>query len=203
MIFDLTMEQYQERLREAVELATDRNTRSWRMFEVMQELLSLLGQDELPPKFCKGCGTTDLPPRRSSWCGEECQLNFYRKFQWQNLQYKIMDRNCCEICGRDRSIPIPDLKIGYHREYDQFVVCDYLSVDRTSGYYNIWQVHHINPINANGGGGKIFDPDNLALLCIPCHGMAHRELNDLHRPSPEEKVRSQGYTLLDDYGGVK
>ena len=202
MIFDLTREQYQERLREAVELATDRATRSWRMGEVMCALLEIMKAEEFPTgRFCKGCGTTDLPPRRSSWCSQECQDDFYSKFLWQWVVSRVLDEhNCCWICGIDRSIPKEGVKLGYSREHGQYIDCDYIRIDCKYGGISLWQVHHIQPVNANGGGGRVFDRDNLAMVCTKCHGVAHRELNEEHRPSPEQKMRNDGYTLLEDYG---
>lgn len=61
----------------------------------------------------------------------------------------------------------------------------------------IWQIHHRQPINANGGGGSFFDPYNLELLCSECHGKAHAELNKLEK---DEKWREQ-WSTLDDFTG--
>lgn len=63
----------------------------------------------IPPPFrgqrgrCSWCGTTDLPPRRSSWCSDKCVEEYRKRSDPGYIRFlvKQRDKGICALCGCD------------------------------------------------------------------------------------------------------
>lgn len=99
-------------------------------------------------KTCRWChGQTEAP--RRCWCSEECVGKYERVYSWGAMRSLVMrrDKRTCQRCGTTTPPPpAPRTRRGYGRE-------------------DPWDVDHI--IRVVDGGTD--DPENLRLLCIPCH----------------------------------
>jgi 5-methylcytosine-specific restriction endonuclease McrA len=79
-------------------------------------------------------------------------------WNWAAVRTFVMlrDRNTCQLCGTTDP-PLPEEK--EHQLWDGG------PTTRTRYRFDPWDVDHIIPV-ADGGTD---DPENLRLLCIPCH----------------------------------
>lgn len=138
-------------------------------------------------KHCVWCGKA-LEGRRVRWCGSDCAFSagFHCAPQSPDAKmYRLINaQQCaCKRCGLDFSEEIQKrLKEKYARlnkvgasiweglkrrertPEDPPEKVTYYSL----GYYSgdIWQTDHIIPVHR---GGKGIDPNNLQVLCVPCH----------------------------------
>lgn len=104
---------------------------------------------------CQWCGNT-LPPRRKSFCCEECSKEYwdivaFKRSRSGYSNHIVWRDNCtCQDCGaflayqNDHGIYIP---LGINAE-----------------------VHHILPVSMGGTD----DPKNLITLCHNCHVKRHK-----------------------------
>ncbi len=98
-------------------------------------------------KLCAWC-KTELSGRRQRWCSDACVRLYSRVWDWAAMKKYIKERDGhkCQRCGT--TDPPPPKKVrGWQQRLDP------------------WDVDHILPV-ADGGTD---DPENLRLLCIPCH----------------------------------
>ena len=118
------------------------------------------------PKRCRWCHG-GLTGRRTKWCSEECVLKYQRVWNWRAMRCLIVarDEKTCQKCDTTEPPPPPKNKYGgYSYRRDP------------------WDVDHI--IRVTDGGTD--DPDNLRLLCIPCHGKVGYEQRGSVREQPPE-----------------
>lgn len=111
-------------------------------------------------KLCRWC-STEIPPKRSAWCGDECVRRFLRVSTWQALATYILERDGarCQRCGTDAP--------GWLRTRE-FYAGSWSGRNLYGNYCNLvpwWEVDHIVPV-VDGGTD---DPANLRLLCHACH----------------------------------
>ena len=130
---------------------------------------------------CTVCGK-EMPPRRSSYCSEEC----YSRNTWSIARARAMRRDdrICQFCGFDsQKLQAVFRTLDWTRRRH---------LVKTLGFdfHNHWgaglEVDHIIPRSEGGDNAQ----DNLRTLCIPCHRTrtkvwhAHRTAarNDAERP---------------------
>lgn len=170
----LSKEEWEALIREAAELAVNRKNRAMTS-GMFQDALTHLIEQQLPKRICMNCGKLLGEGRRKRYCSKECWNSFWYKFSWQWLRDDILiERNCCERCGMEREIPWEDRYLIHDNQFSTI----HESPDFFYTAYGppLWEIHHIQPVNAHGGEGKIFDPDNLSMLCVKCHDIVHAEL---------------------------
>lgn len=121
--------------------------------------------------LCKWC-KAEVPPRRRSWCSDECVNKYSRVWSWEAVRryVKERDRLTCQCCGTTDP-PKPETRSGWGQRYDP------------------WDVDHIVPVIQGGTD----DPDNLRLLCMDCHVEVGYEQRGTTRPEPHPD-------LFDDIG---
>ncbi len=112
-------------------------------------------RDESGKKLCKVC-QSKLPPRRSSYCSDECWLRNTPAMMRRAVQKR--DQGICAICGLDTK-----------------------TVKSSGGYYGTrhkWEADHILPVSEGGG---LCGLDGYRTLCKGagtnnCHGKVSGEL---------------------------
>lgn len=111
-----------------------------------------------PRGMCRWCGTTIL-----------------RQDGRVNLRRSFCGRHCIDAY-RLRADPRVMRRFIYHRDLGICQVCrevfDHFEDDG-------WQADHINPLWAANGDWTFWDPENLQLLCEPCH--QEKTKHDLRR----------------------
>lgn len=112
-------------------------------------------------KLCLVCDTP-VPPRRSSYCGDECYLR-NRPAEMRNSIF-ARDRGVCALCGVGPTCSWPRGKWDGARLSE-------------------WEMDHIIPV-AEGGG--LCGLDGYRTLCKVCHGREsgalRKRLNAAKRP---------------------
>lgn len=109
--------------------------------------------------LCRWCHTEVTPPKRA-WCSQSC-VDAYLDRQWPAIASRITKRDgACRECRKSYLEPN-----GYPA----------MAGDRVD-----WEVDHIVPV-ADGGTDH---PDNLRLLCRPCHVRITTAWRRIARPTP-------------------
>ncbi len=127
-------------------------------------------------KLCLVC-EGPLPPRRSSYCGDECALRNNPGFIRQHV--KRRDRGVCAVCGLDTNA-IPRDARGYWMHHR-------------------WEADHIVPVSEGGG---LCGLEGYRTLCKGpgtnnCHGKASGELRKrLNEAAKAEKAQKEAGRLF-------
>lgn len=109
-------------------------------------------------KLCKVCESA-LPPRRSSYCGDECALR--NNPGWIRQHVYRRDKGVCALCHLDTK-----------------------TLPRETGWRastHLWEADHIVPVSEGGG---LCGLDGYRTLCKPCHG---KETGKLRKRLNERK----------------
>ncbi len=119
------------------------------------------------PGHCLWCGV-EVKNRR--YCCEDHKEAYLEHFRWPEASSAALKRagGKCADCPKEAK------------------------------YASELRVHHIEPLN---GGFRLWNilnrPGNLVVLCPPCHGKRHAELNGTRRlKRPEQQLRAGQLTLF-------
>lgn len=148
-----------------------------------------------PCRWCKGPITAK---RRQTYCSDPCVDQWNRRVRPDVLRAEIYDRDkgACRACGLDcrlmddgwlhgqlwlargkpriGRVPMWVPKIELDGSGEPFTATFLLDqIDRANRWRfennirgHVFEVDHVVPVVE---GGDWFDPDNLQLLCLPCH----------------------------------
>lgn len=122
---------------------------------------------------CRWCLGPVKPPRRS-WCSDKCVDEAALRRHWSRLAEFVMERDKgCQLCGTiyDQSVPVR------------------LSWGDGAPYCLLVRNHEVDHIVAVKEGGTD-DPENLRLLCVPCHREVTAEQR--RRWAGKAKQRTEG-----------
>lgn len=148
--------------------------------------------------ICRWCGG-EVPPRRQTWCSDECVHEFRLRSDVGYARQKVLerDRGICSRCGHDATTTLRMIEESQYF-YALFGLCKCAVVNRwsTGGSsfsfltdprfqkrcpcpscqarpLGRWEMNHILPVVEGGGCCAI---DNLETLCMACHKTHTREL---------------------------
>ena len=125
-------------------------------------------------KTCRWChGQTEAP--RRCWCSEECVEKYQRVWTWGAMRGLILrrDKKTCQRCGTTTPPSPPSNPRAWSSRSDP------------------WDVDHI--IRVVDGGTD--DPENLRLLCIPCHKEAGYEQRSAAAKASQSEATDEALQL--------
>lgn len=146
---------------------------------------------EKPTKFCRWCGTTNLPEGRRTWCSDQC-VDAYRVRAEPGYVRTLLhrrDKAVCAACGIDtdemRRIyrealaafkaehqmhtyePVPGYAYRITRDTPEWTAFqEEWGVWHRTHPNSFWEADHIVPVVEGGG---ICGLDNYRTLCVQCH----------------------------------
>lgn len=123
-------------------------------------------------RWCEG----PVPKSRLYWCGEACVLEYRMRADWNFIRAQIIERDkVCQCCGGARYSPVGGKKraeSGWQPRQTYYLGRRWWGEDGRDlvwGPFNAleqrWEVDHILAVIQGGTD----DPQNLRLLCVPCH----------------------------------
>jgi len=136
-----------------------------------------------PDGICRWCGKK-TKGRRSRWCSEECNDEYYIRSSSSSVRYHVKhrDKGICSLCGLDTSFlwwlhnglnPYRcsyryrnlDLMPAYELFKGALIALGY-NFAHVHGNQEFWDADHIKPVSEGGGWAGL---DNYRTLCVPCH----------------------------------
>jgi 5-methylcytosine-specific restriction protein A len=127
-------------------------------------------------KACRMCKRPITAKRRQTFCSEPCVHEWQRRTcpEVFRADAEKADKGTCRACGLViATIDCDALRYAYWNLPEAarpaamtaiLAATEYQTLNRIGGH--LFEIDHIVPIVE---GGDWFDPDNLRLLCIPCH----------------------------------
>ena len=116
---------------------------------------------------CRWCGTTELPPRRRTFCSQSCVDNYMIRVSTsylRDLVYK-RDKGICELCGVDTKKIAKEILSGEATRKD-YSISEKRKVWKRKNGGSLWDADH--KLRVQDGGG-LCGLDNIRTLCIACH----------------------------------
>lgn len=132
--------------------------------------------DQKEKGFCTWCEKT-VPTNRRRWCSEECTRSamFYCFPQDPAPKmYRLIftQEFACKACGLSFEEEIRKLIKKRYDSHNKFLIKYGHKPEKITLHYlgygtgDKWQTDHIVPVHKGGAG---IDPNNLQVLCVPCH----------------------------------
>lgn len=119
---------------------------------------------------CRWCGKTELPPRRKTFCSNECVDNYMIRISTSYMRKLVFkrDKGICSKCSTDtkkisRQIYEEEKLTNSPSSLRETYKIGKIRVKRNMG---CWEANHIVPCFLNGG---LCDLSNIETLCKICH----------------------------------
>jgi 5-methylcytosine-specific restriction endonuclease McrA len=115
---------------------------------------------------CSVCKEEITDSRKQRYCSDHCKDVAYatmRFFRWQSVRKRVLEERekVCQRCGYD-----PEEAEKQVEQLEDKLKDKYEVVDRVYSKKRQLEVDHIKPVAKEG---KVFDPDNLQILCDKCN----------------------------------
>lgn len=138
---------------------------------------------------CRFCGTTELPPRRKTFCSQACVDNYCIRTSTSYLRKLLFsrDKGICKICSLDtklisRQIYDSEKRTGERSELrDTYKIGD-KRVKRNG--MSCWDADHLTMVALGGGLSGL---DNFRTLCKSCHKVVTKSQQELLKQMRKEK----------------
>lgn len=120
-----------------------------------------------PPFLCRLCDGP-CPPRRSSWCSDECMGAYFLATDsaWLRKQVEKRDKGICAACGMDTIALNRRLSQMDHMQMRHSHVILIKNGFNVGGWkQTLWDADHIEPVDEGGS----WELSNVQTLCHPCH----------------------------------
>lgn len=116
---------------------------------------------------CRWCGTFDLPPRRRTFCSQNCVDNYMIRVSTSYLRNLVFkrDKGICALCGVDTKLIAKKILSAKATRKD-YGISEKRKVWKRKNGGGLFDVDHI--VRCEHGGG-LCGLENLRTLCIACH----------------------------------